>query len=197
MSVKRKSMGIAILGLFAAITVVLQILSYSVKIGTFNLSLVLIPIILAATLYGPKYGAILGGVFGVVVTLASAFGLDTGGQILFQSAPFLTTLVCMVKGVLAGFLAGVISTPFMKKGNSFLGVIMAAIVTPIVNTGVFVLGMFVCFYDTLTAWAGGTEVVYYAVVGLVGVNFLIEFAINLLLSPAVLRVITALKKLVK
>ena len=81
---KNKAGQTAILGLFAAIIVVLQLLSYTIKIGTFNLSLVLIPIVLAAVLYGPKYSAILGGVFGLVVTLASAFGLDAGGNILIM-----------------------------------------------------------------------------------------------------------------
>lgn len=196
MSTSKKSTGVAILGLFTAITVVLQIVSYTVKIGTFNLSLVLIPIVLAAVLYGPKYGAILGGVFGVVVTLASAFGLDGGGHILFQSAPVLTTLVCLGKGVLAGLFAGLIATP-LKKVNVYLSVLAAAIVAPITNTGLFVLSMFLFFRDTLTAWASGADLVYYAIVGLVGINFIIEFAVNLVLSPAVLRVITALQKTMK
>ena len=193
-SQKSKSMNVAVLGLFAAITVVLQLLSYAIKIGTFNLSLVLIPIVLAAVLYGPRYGAIIGAVFGVVVTVASIVGLDAGGQILFQASPALTTLVCMVKGILAGLFAGLIAKP-IKKYNVYLSVILAAIIAPITNTGLFVLSMFAFFRETLYIWAGGTDVVYYAIVGLIGVNFLIELVINLVLSPAVLRVTKALQKL--
>ena len=197
MSNKRKSMNVAILGLFAAVTIVLQVLSYAIKIGTFNLSLVLIPIVLAAGLYGPKYGAILGAVFGAVVTLASALGFDAGGHVLFQSAPVMTSLVCMVKGTVAGFLAGVVSAPLMKKRFVYLAVIVAAVVTPIINTGLFVLAMFLFFRDTLIVWAGGADVVYYVIVGLVGINFLIELAINIVLSPAVLRVTNALQRYIK
>ena len=51
---KTKSINAALLGMFTAITVVLQLMSYLVKIGTFNLSLVLVPIVLAAVMYGPK-----------------------------------------------------------------------------------------------------------------------------------------------
>ena len=193
-SQKSKSMNVAVLGLFAAITVVLQLLSYAIKIGTFNLSLVLIPIVLAAVLYGPRYGAIIGAVFGVVVTVASIVGLDAGGQILFQASPALTTLVCMVKGILAGLFAGLIAKP-IKKYNVYLSVISAAIIAPITNTGLFVLSMFAFFRETLYIWAGGTDVVYYVIVGLIGVNFLIELVINLVLSPAVLRVTKALQKL--
>ncbi len=190
---QNKAVEVAILGLFTALTVVLQILSYTVKIGTFNLSLVLIPIVLAAVLYGPKYSAFLGGVFGLVVTLASAFGMDGGGYILFTSAPILTVLVCMVKGIAAGYVAGIIAT-LAKKKNAYLAVILAAVVTPVINTGIFVAAMFFLFKETLSAWAGGTDLVYYVIFSLLGVNFLVELGLNLILSPAVLRVTKALKK---
>ena len=193
MSTKQKSMNVAILGIFSAITVVLQILSYAVKIGTFNLSLVLIPIVLAAVLYGPKYGAIVGGVFGAIVTIASAMGMDAGGNVLFQSAPLLTTLVCLGKGAFAGFFAGLIAKP-LKAKNIYLAVLSAAIIAPVTNTGLFVLSMFAFFRDTLTVWADGADVVYYAIVGLIGVNFIIELVINLVLSPVVLRVTKAFSK---
>ena len=57
--------------------------------------------------------------------------------------------------------------------------------------------MFIFFKDTLTVWAGGTDIVYYAIVGLVGINFIIELIINIALSPAVLRVTKAVQKIVK
>ena len=96
----KKSKDTAILGMFVAITVVLQILSYVIPpIGGFSLSLVLIPIVLAAVLYGPKYAAIVGFSFGIVAAVASVFGLDAGGHILFQSSPVLTILVCLLKEI--------------------------------------------------------------------------------------------------
>ena len=48
----KKSQKVAVYGLFTAIVVVLQLLSYSLKAGTFNLSFVLIPNILGGYLYG-------------------------------------------------------------------------------------------------------------------------------------------------
>lgn len=196
MSNKQKSTKVAILGLFTAIIIVLQLMSYAIKIGNFNLSLVLIPIVLAAVLYGPKQSAFLGAVFGVVVTVASMAGLDGGGFILFSANPLLTTLICLIKGALAGLFAGLIAQP-LKKKNNYLAVLVAAIVTPVTNTGLFVAGMFFCFRDILNEWAGGSDVVTYALVSLVGVNFIIELALNLVLSPAVLRVSTVLQKTAK
>ena len=190
---KTKSMNAALLGMFTAVVIVLQLLSYLIKIGTFNLSLVLIPIVLAAVMYGPKYASILGGVFGVIVVLASIAGLDGGGHILFNSSPVLTSLVCIGKGVAAGLFAGLMANA-LKGKNLYAAVVLAAITAPVVNTGLFCISMVLFFKDTLTVWANGANIVYYIIFGLVGVNFLIEFAVNVILSPTVLSVTKALKK---
>lgn len=188
-----KSMNTALLGMFTAIVIVLQFMSYFIKIGTFNLSLVLIPIVLAAVLYGPKYGSILGGVFGVIVVIASIAGLDGGGNILFNSSPVLTTLVCLVKGIAAGFFAGLVANA-LKGKNLYLAVVLAAMTAPLVNTGLFCVSMVLFFKDTLTVWANGADLVYYIIFGLVGINFIIEFIVNVVASPAVLTVVKTLKK---
>lgn len=189
-----KSLSVALLGLFSAIVVVLQLLSYTIKIGTFNLSLVLIPIVLAAVVGGVKSGAAVGLVFGVVVLLASAFGLDAGGNIVFNANPFLTTLICLIKGAAAGAIAGLIAAPLREKSPN-AAVILAAVAAPIVNTGVFILGMLLFFGEILTEWAGGTALVTYVIFTLCGVNFLIEMIINVVLSPVILRVIPALRRM--
>ncbi|MFR1189076.1 MAG: hypothetical protein ACLSDI_00870 [Oscillospiraceae bacterium] len=46
----------------------------------------------------------------------------------------------------------------------------------------------------LQAWAGDTAVATYIVTGLVGVNFLLELGVNLVLSPTITRLIAAGKK---
>lgn len=183
---------ITLIGMFGAVIVVLQLLSYVIKIGTFNLSLVLIPLVLAAYLFGPKIGAILGGVFGLTVTICCFTGMDIGGNILISASPFLTTAVCMGKGIAAGLSAG-FTAKALKTKNNYLAIILTAAVAPIVNTGLFVLSMLLFFKDILAAWAGGTDLVTYIVVGLVGVNFLIEFTANLIAAPSLLRVTKAIK----
>lgn len=188
----KKTRSTAILGIFSAIIVVLQLMSYFIKIGTFNLSLVLIPVVLGAYLYGAKTGAILGGVFGVTVTVCCFAGLDGGGYILVQASPFITSAVCIVKGVAAGLCAGLVGSAFKSK-KPYLAIMASAIVAPLVNTGLFVSAMFLFFKDILAQWSGGTNVVTYAIVGLVGVNFIIELVLNVAMAPAMLRVSKALK----
>ncbi|MGI6279858.1 MAG: ECF transporter S component [Acutalibacteraceae bacterium] len=195
-NLKTKSTKAAVLGLFTAIVVVLQMMSYFIKIGTFNLSLVLIPIVLAAVMYGPKYAGILGGVFGAVVAVATITGLDAGAFILFSASPVVTVLLCFVKGIAAGVVAGLIARPLVDK-NLYLAVILAAVAAPVVNTGIFIVAMFLFFREILAEWAAGADLLYFAIFGLVGINFLIELLVNVVLSPVVLTVTRALAKVRK
>ncbi len=160
------------LSIFTAIVVVLQLLGSFIKIGTFSFSRVLIPIVVGAAVYGPGAGAFLGGVFGAVVTIACANGSDYGGSILFTANPFLTIFICMLKGILAGAAAGGVYNLAAKK-NVYLGVFLAAVAAPVVNTGLFCLSLELFFRSILVDWAGGKDLVYYIFVVLVGVNFLL------------------------
>ena len=96
------------LALMTANIVVLQVVASFVKFGPFTITLALAPILIGAALYGPKAGACLGGVFGAVVLLACILGWDPGGAILWNANPFLTALVCLGKGILAGLAAGLV-----------------------------------------------------------------------------------------
>ena len=63
--------------LFTAIVVVLQFLGAFIRFGPFSISLVLIPIVVGAALYGAGAGAWLGFVFGLVVLLVGGTALLT------------------------------------------------------------------------------------------------------------------------
>lgn len=190
---EKKSFKVAVLGIFTAVTAVLQTISYFVKIGNFNLSLVLIPIIVAACLYTPSYSAYLGGVFGLMTVIGCLTGADSGGNILLNSNAVMTVITCMLKGILCGFLCGLTAKALRKKGG-LISVVVPAIAAPVVNTGIFVAMMFVFFKDILYSWAGGTNAVTYIITVLVGVNFLIELGLNIIFAPAMLRIIKAVKK---
>ncbi len=186
---------VAIMGMFTAIIVVLQLLGYGLTaMGVFPLSLVLIPIVLGGYLYGTAAGAILGAAFGVVVAFCSLVGLDKGGNILMDANLPLTTAVCIVKGAAAGAASGFIAMR-LKKENSTLSIVLAAAIAPIVNTGLFVAALFIFFKDILNEWAGGNNVAFYVITSLVGINFLVEFTINIVAAPFIKRVEKAIKKI--
>jgi uncharacterized membrane protein len=189
-----KNLRLTQVSILAALVVVLQFISYGIKIGTFNLSLVLIPIVVGGALFGARTGTLLGTVFGVVVTIGCISGMDIGGNILWNVNPLLTAAVCLIKGAAAGAVGGFVATILQKKHHPFAGVLCSAIVVPVVNTGLFCLAMRFLFYDTLVSWAAGQNVVYYIFIGLIGINFLIEFGINLVLSPTCERIVCAVRR---
>ena len=168
----------------SALIVVLQVLTYFIKVGPFNMSFVLVPIVLGAMLFGPSSGAILGGVFGIVVIVVSVAGLDIGGNMVFAANPFMCIVLCMLKGVAAGWVSGLIYKALSGKlGNRRLEIAVAAAVAPICNTGIFIVGMLLFFKDVLTVWAGGTDLLVYVITGIAGINFIIEFLLNIIVAP--------------
>ncbi|MBQ7064346.1 MAG: ECF transporter S component [Firmicutes bacterium] len=179
--------GVAI---FTAIVIALQLAGSFIRFGTFSISLVLIPIVLGGALYGPLAGMWLGLVFGAAVLLsgdANTFMvLNVGG----------TIATVLIKGVLAGLAAGLVYKA-LEHRNQYAAVICAAIICPVVNTGVFLIGCLVFFMDTIRAWGEGlgfTSVGKYMIVGLVGLNFIFELVLNVVLSPVVLRLINEGRK---
>ena len=147
-----------------------------------------------AILFGKKGGAILGFSFGLIVMINCITGLDVGGNILWNANPIMTALLCLVKGTLAGFVPAAVYYAITKKKVISGSTMLAALLAPVVNTSIFVVGMLLFFRETLTAWAGGESIVVYILISLAGINFLIEFAINMLLTPAIIRITNVVKK---
>ena len=178
------------IALLAAVVVVLQLIAGMIKIGTFSITLTLIPIIVGAAFYGA--------VFGAVVFVGCVTGSDVGGHMVYLANPFLCFLVVMAKGALAGFCAGLVYRLIMKGRDSVkrgvVAVLFAGITAPVVNTGVFCIGMLLFFRGTLQAWAAGSDLLNYIIFGLTGVNFLIELGINTVFSPAIVTIIRAVQK---
>ena len=188
----QKMVGVALL---IAVMVVLQFLAavFPIKIGPVSLSLVLIPIVLGAATYGIAAGGVLGGAFGVLTYIFCVNGMDGGGHMVFQASPALCFVVVMAKGILCGLAAGAVYK-LLHNVNGYLAMVCAAIVCPVVNTGVFLAGMFLWFMVVLSVWAEGGNVVGYVLSGLIVINFLPELGINLLFSPAGQRILRVIKK---
>lgn len=178
----KRMVGIALL---MAVVVVLQLLGSFVKLGPVEVSLVLLPIVIGAAVYGPTAGAILGATFGAVV-------LAQPGTVFFYDMSVLgTVLVVMLKGALSGLLAGLTYKALAKKAP-VLAVILCAIVCPVVNTAIFFLGCMTFFYEALSAYS--PNVALYVITAFIGLNFVAEFLVNVLCCPVIVRLLHILKK---
>jgi uncharacterized membrane protein len=185
---QNKTKRLAGLAVFGAVIIFLQLFATFVKFGPIEITLALIPIVVGAAAYGTLTGTFLGLIFGGVTLVACIFGWAPGGNILWTANPLVTALLCFVKAGAAGFVSGFLYNLFSKKNSGFAAV-AAAVACPIVNTGIFCLGMALFYGDTLNAWAGDTPVLTYMLFGLVGVNFVIEFSVNVILSPVAARIL--------
>ena len=181
---------LTILSLLTALVAILAYFGGFIKIGSLaSISLTLIPVVLGAALCGPWASAFLGGVSGLVffATPDAVFwlGLSIPG----------TIITVMVKGILAGLVAGLVYKA-LEKYNRYLAVMAAAIACPVVNTGIFILGCFAFFMDTVNAGAAaeGMSVGAYLIIFFVGLNFVFELLTNVLLSPAIVRLLNIRKK---
>lgn len=195
---KNKNAGMSTerLVLLALLTALVAILSYFggfIKIGGLaSISLTLIPVVLGAALLGPSAGAWLGGVSAVVFfTTADAvfwFGLSVHG----------TVITVMVKGIMAGLCAGLVYKA-LERYNRYIAIVVSAVVAPVVNTGIFLIGCLIFFIDTVNAGAAaeGMGLFGYLIVFFVGLNFVFELAVNMVLSPAIARLIDIAKKTFK
>lgn len=195
MSVRRKNNQKLVmmieLALLTAAVLILQLTGAAIKItpGT-TINLVLLPIALGAMLLGPISGAWLGFVCGVVVYVTcGVMAMDPFTATLFQANPVITAFICILKTTLAGLGAGFVYR-LLRGKNAWVAGFVAAALTPIINTGLFILGC-VVMMGTITdiAAASGVSFVYFVFILCAGVNFLLELALNMILAPALCRVV--------
>lgn len=177
--------------IFTALVIILQwVGSVTTFFGPFSTAVGLIPIVLGACLCGPAIGGWLGFVFGMVVIMS-------GGAALFFAFDVPGTIVTVLaKGIACGLAAGFVYR-LLSRFNNIVAALCAAIICPVVNTAVFLLGCFVFFMDSADAIAAnlGLSVSGMALFWALAMgNFVLEVVSNAVLSPVIVRVIQILKK---
>ena len=184
------------LAILLAVVVVLQCFLGSIKVGATSFSVVLVPIVVGALILGPAAGAFLGFAFGLEILIYGISGQDVFTNMLFQAHPVFTAIICLGKGAAAGWGAGMVYK-LVVKASSFWASVAAAATAPILNTGLFILGGLTLVRGTLEANLaafGADSVVVFLVIGCAGVNFLVEFFVNMILSPAIYRIVTIVRR---
>lgn len=181
------------MAILMALVVVLQSIS---SFGFVTLCLCLVPITLGAMVLDWKGGAILGFAFGVVALFWGLVGKDIFTFYLFQASPFMTVAICLVKGTLAGLVPALIYK-LLKRFNSLMASIVAAISAPLVNTAIFALGCMMIQNDIVSAGSFGVSAdTFFSVLFGVWIttNFFIELLINVVFAPALCKVTSVVDK---
>lgn len=187
---------IAYLGVLLALVIVLQAVGGTIKIGPCSLNFTLIPIALGAIMFGAWVGGFLGLACGIVVLVQVIIGGDFYA-VIWTGNPFVTTLTCLLKTTAAGLVAGLVYRLIARK-NRYVAIFVAAGLVPVVNTLLFILGM-LCMSNVLSEAYGlnGIDILIFILVTLITFNFFIEFALNLLVAPALYRVVNITEKSIR
>lgn len=178
-----------------ALVILLQVFGGLIPMpGGIAPTLALIPIVLGGVLLGVWCGAALGAVFGLITVFQAPLGALTA--VLFTEEPVLFVLIAMGKAIAAGAVPALIFRLFRKK-HPFIGVVVASLSSPIVNTALFLLGSLTILdaFDVYITGAGlGMNAIQFLFAVVITTNFLAEIIISGVVSPAVYRVIGIVKR---
>ena len=179
--------------LMAMLTALVAVLTY---FGSFirlsplvNVSLTLIPIVLGAVLCGVWGGTWLGFVNGIVILVSGQAAFFIG------IAPVGTVIVVLAKGTLCGLAAALLYV-LVRRFNKYVAVVAAAVICPVVNSGIYLLGCMTIFYDSIEAMIGeATPTIMSVLIYPMGlINFPFELVINIVMCPVIYRLITLIPK---
>ncbi len=184
-----------VLAFLAALEVILML--FPISVGTISLNFGLVPIVIAAVFYGPAAGAAIGGVSGIVTMAQVLSAQSFFYAFLVETNAWAAAILCVVKTVAAGLLTGLVYKLFCKFSRfKTVNVVVSSAVCPIVNTGIFALGMLTVFGKALMAdaeistWSTGGLIALVFIV-LIGINFFVELALNVVVCPAISKALFA------
>lgn len=146
---RNKTLRLALLGVLTAIIIIqtfVPFLGY-IPLGVLNVTIIPVTVIVAAVVLGPKDGAIVGGVWGMIVFIR-AYVAPTSPLAPFV---FVNPVISVLPRILIGLLAGYAYIALTKlKMNRTLSLAISAIIGSAVNT-ILVLGLIFIFYKEVYA----------------------------------------------
>lgn len=185
------------LAVFALIIVVMAFTPVGfLKTGNLEASFLVVPVAIGAILLGPTYGAVLGLVMGVV-SFAQCFGASDMGSALFGVSAVNTFLLCVIPRVICAWMAGVFYDLLSKIDKTgFVPQIAAAVVCPIFNFILFMLGLSLLFGQTpyllnLQTQMNASGIGFYFALG--GMNLLYELLASVVLTTGISTLILKFK----
>ncbi len=187
------------IALLSALVVVLQLFFSAVKVGAVTLNFVLVPIVIASVFISPSAGLFVGTLAGITTFIQVFTSADPFYLFLMTNNPVATALICILKTAFAGLIAGY-AYKLIGKISKYksLNIILPSVVCPIVNTGLFCLGMYIFFGNamlgdsTYSSLING-NLIYFIIFGLAGINFVIELILNVVLCPLLGKALSSTK----
>ena len=143
---KSKIKNIALYGILFAIIIIMSFTPLGfLKIGTFSITFLPIPVAVGAAVLGPVGGLYCGTLFGLM-SFVQCFGLDPQGVILLEMNPVYTFILCVVTRALMGFCCGLIFKLLSKIDKTkIVSFIVSSFSAAFLNTVFFLFTFTVLF----------------------------------------------------
>ena len=205
---EKKVMDMSLAGIFTAIILTMSVVPFLgyIPLGFMNATIIHVPVIIGAILLGPKYGAFLGGVFGMT-SLVKATLTPTVTSFVFS--PFVTiggysgnlwsVVISIVPRVLIGVVAFYVYQLFEKllhgkKGGQTAALWAAGIAGSMTNTLLVMNGIYIFFGNSYAAASNQlVDKIYDVILGII-VSFGVPEAIVAgILTAAIVKVLFKIK----
>ena len=131
-----------------------------------------------------------------VVLIQVLMGGNPFYSLIWTADPVVTVFTCIVKTLVAGFVAGIVYK-LGKKINTYLGTVCSALICPVTNTAIFLIGSAVFFLDSASKIAERVGIQgsgFSVFVALALANFVFEVLLNVVLCPVIVRLLNIRKK---
>lgn len=184
------------LSLLAAVMVVLALtpLGFVPLSPALRPTTVHIPVIIGAIVLGPKAGALLGGIFGLISLITNTFQ-PTAASFCFSpfyslgeySGGFASLIVCFVPRILIGVCAGYVFKGMSKLiNNKPVSVSVAAVCGSLTNTVLVMSGIYIFFAEGYAEIKGQTVATLFKfLMGVVGTNGVPEAIVAAVITLAI------------
>ena len=177
MKKKKNLVRLVMCALFSALIVVMTFTPYLgyISVGPIEITTLHIVAIFAAIVIGPKYGAIVGGVWGLTCIVRA---------IQMGFAPFANPMVSLIPRILVGIVAGLIFLGLSKtKCPKVVSLVVSTLLGTLTNTVLVIsaLTLFNGFESLLGAAASAIETI---ILTLIGTNGLIEMISAIVVIPS-------------
>lgn len=198
-----------LLALFTAIVFVLGLTPLGmVPLGLIKATTLHIPVIIGCLLLGPRYGAVLGAMFGLVSFLSNTM---SPAALSFAFTPLipvpgtpngspLSLIICFVPRILVGVVPWFVYRGLQKlmkesSRGEVLSMAIAGAVGAVLNTALVMSLIYFLFRDAYASLKGvPVEAVAGVVLGVVGTNGVAETALAAVLTPAIGKILLSLKR---
>ena len=196
---RNKTIALAELSILTALIVVMAFTPVGyIKTAGLEITLITIPVVVGAVILGPKAGLFLGTIFGLTSFIQAVSGLSPFGALMFQTSPVGCFVTAVPTRMLMGLIAGLAGS-FLRKHIPSVSDFITGFIGALSNTILFMSSLMAFYWHSdliqgLVETMGTTSIPAF-LFAFVGLNGIVEMICCTIISGAVCKALSKVKKL--